>query len=235
MTSKSRLTLAASMAAFAVVCGGSAGAVTLLYDPGSAYSEMLHNDSYPTGLTVTLKSQPSGDLVDLTADAILDPGGAGNGFATVDGPFSWLIIDPEDPLGGFTRIGFTLNPQSKFNGSNLSNYAFFIDVNFLGGGTTTLSAFAPSFNKYDILADGDEIISSLRLYGLSGDFSGGGHATGLTFDDIRQISFDTVASAIPEPGTWGMMLIGLFSAGLALRAAQRRSTLGAPRTLSVAP
>jgi hypothetical protein len=221
-----RLGLALATSAAALAIGGGAAAATLFYDPGGPYSEMLHNNSFPSGTTVSLLSQPGGALVDFTGDALLDPSGAGNGFAQVEGPFSWILIDPEDPLAGFTRIGFTLNPQNKFDGHRLSDYAFNIDVNYVGGGTQTFSAVAPSFGKYDIWAQNDEVISSIRIYGLTGEYSGG-QASGLTFDDIRHISFDTAVAGVPEPATWAMLLFGVFSVGAALRLARRQAPLGA--------
>src|SRR5438552_3244321 len=137
-----RTGLALATVALALTIGGSAVAATLLYNPGGNYSEMLHNNGSPTGTTIALLSKSGGQLVDLSGQGLLDPGGAGNGFAQVNGPFGWVTIDPEDPLAGFGKIGFTLNPQNKFDGHDLSNYTFRIDVNFLGGGTQTLNVIA---------------------------------------------------------------------------------------------
>jgi hypothetical protein len=38
-------------------------------------------------------------------------------------------------------------------------------------------------------------------------------ANGGELDDIRQVRLEGVASAVPEPSTWAMMILGFFGVG----------------------
>ena len=225
--------------------GASSMAATLFSDPGGPYSEKLHNNHAPSGTTVTLKSKPTGDLVDLTSDAVLNPSGAGDGFSHVSGPFTNVTIDPQDPLLGFTKIGFTLHPVDEFEGSDLFDYSFKVDLTFFGGGAQTLtSVLFPSFKKFDIWSDVTDTgaIATVKIYALSG-FTGGKKdpavlREGLVFDDIRHISYERLVAPcsgpgcggggggggpIPEPAAWAMMILGFGAAGTMLR--RRRAAL----------
>lgn len=218
------------LASAAWLVPASAGAAILFSDPGGPYAEMLHNDHAPAGQTVTLRSAQHGDLVDLLSPSTLDPNG--NGFAKVDGPFSEITINPQDPLLGFSKIGFTLDPVAKYGKSQLFDYAFKVDLTFVGGGFQTLSSgLFPSDQKFDIWQQpGDTgAISSVRIYGLSGyttetqtgsvctpDKKGGLKCKptsydvdvvhdGLAFDDIRHVSYEGLyASKAPIDGDAGV-------------------------------
>jgi hypothetical protein len=44
-----------------------------------------------------------------------------------------------------------------------------------------------------------------------------------SIQDVRQIRLDQVTGAVPEPGTWAMMLIGFGVVGAGMRRARRHS------------
>jgi len=227
-----KLLATTALAAFCLL-GTQASAATLIVAPGN-WDEMLHNTADNTANTVQLESQPGGYLVDLTAGAgeVLDQAGNGGGFAQVDGPFSELTITPVGDLQGFSAIGFKLAPQKKYLGNNLSNYDLYFDLTFFGGGSQTLSPLSfPSNGKFDIQAAPAEVITSVKIYGLTGAYKLKGNdipVSGLKFDDIKQISFNgVVAGVVPEPATWAMMIIGFGATGSMLRANRRRMALAA--------
>lgn len=70
-------------------------------------------------------------------------------------------------------------------------------------------------NKWGFLAENGEVILNLHYA-----FSGGAAPEA---DALRQVRIIPVDGAIPEPGTWAMMLLGFGAAGFMLR--RRRATV----------
>ncbi len=183
-----------------------ASAAQIFYIPGPNYDEMVHNNGQAPGNPITLQTQPGGYAVRYTADATLSPNG--NGFAQQDGPFSWVNIDPLTV--NFSKMGFTLTPDGKNN----LNYTFDILVNFVGGGSQLLNGVLPANGKVDVWADLGEVLDSVTVQNLQAS------GTSYDFADIRHTSFD-IASAVPEPATWAMMIIGFGAAGSLIRRRRR--------------
>ncbi|KRB48918.1 PEPxxWA-CTERM sorting domain-containing protein [Phenylobacterium sp. Root700] len=190
-----------------------ATAAQILYLSGSNYAEAVHNDGQAAGNSITLKTQPGGYLVDYTANAgaALTPNG--NGFGKQNGPFSLVTVDPLTV--GFSKMGFTLTPGGKNN----LNYKFDVLVNFVGGGSQLLSGLLPSNGKVDIWADTGEVFDSLTIQNLQGRAKSKDSWAPYNFSDIRHTSFDAVAlmTAVPEPATWAMMIIGFGAVGSMVR------------------
>ncbi len=58
---------------------------------------------------------------------------------------------------------------------------------------------------------------------VSYDFQGGAGLTSAVFSSAQQaFEIDGLAGAVPEPGTWGMMILGFGAAGYALRVRRRK-------------
>lgn len=220
-------------AALAAICltGAQASAATLVLGAGGPdYYYQVHNDAAPTGASVTLTTQPGDHDVFYTSGSVLDPGGNGNGYATVTGPFSWLVIDPGAPILGFTDIGFNLDP---FVGTGPKpTFTFDLILNFVGGAPSqTFSTGFAANNKFDVHAGPGEVIQSIELRNLTALTTIKGKqgapdtlvTSAANFDSIRQVSFNgPLLSAVPEPSTWGMMIVGFGAAGAMLRSARRR-------------
>ena len=69
------------------------------------------------------------------------------------------------------------------------------------------------------------LIDELRVTSSGGVLAGlGGSSVGAVLDDFTYD--DAVAGAIPEPGTWAMLIVGLGAVGGALR--RRRRGLPVP-------
>lgn len=203
----------ALMVATAFAGLGTAGhAATVVLNNGSPYAEVVHANSAGSGTTLNMLTMPGGIPVQLfSADGI--DAGNGNGVAIVKGlgngqgnGFSSLLIDPSV---GFSVIQFKIEDFAQQSGHD-----FDIEVNFVGGGSQTISNFLlPSNSKIDIFADPGEVLDSIRVYGLL-------NAAGapLKFMDVKQISFDPVrGGGVPEPASWAMMLAGFGLVGGSMR------------------
>lgn len=205
------------------VAAGGAEAATLINGSGNL-SEMVHNNGAQSGNTVTGLSQPTGYYVQFTSADTLTT--SGNGFAQVDGPFSWVTVSPLAPassnqgLVGFQDLQFAMPDHNNLvTGEQVNNDGdtFTIIAHFLDGGSQTFNTTLYSNNKYDVVADAGQIISSLDVGGLTDPTYGA-----IKFGDIRLVSFD---AAIPEPATWAMMIVGVGMIGAVMR--RRRSALTA--------
>lgn len=213
-------------AAATLLVASGASAATFVSNSGDVdahYALKFHNNSAPTGKTVTLQTHPGPPEydIDLTANpsalgGSLNPAGNGDGFAQVIGPFDALLIDPQDPLLGFTDISFKLEPYD-FSGG----YTFYADfvVTFLNDPAQSfLNKAIGSNGKVNINAEGDELITSLTIKSLLAvPNSPQQDAAAYDFGAIKQISINGAVSAVPEPATWAMMITGFGLAGAALR------------------
>lgn len=197
-----------------------ATAATLLYLPGQDYSEKVHNDANAVGNPITLTTLPGGYEVRYGADATITANGGG--FAQQVGPFGWLEIDPL--LAQVSKIGLTLTPDDDIR----FNTTFDVLVTFVGGGTQLLSGVLPSHGKVDIWAEGQELIDSIRILNLAGSAQQQDSPASGRLASVRHTSFE-VASVVPEPATWAMMIVGFGFAGAIIRRHARHGRSFAPR------
>lgn len=211
---KSRLLAVAVTLSIAGIAG-SAGAATVVFNDGSPYDEVVHANSAGSGTNLATKTKPGGYTTNLFSVDGLSVGN-GDGVAIVsglgsgqgDGFFNLLI----DPLVDFSVIQFKID---GFGGQSPATLDF--RVNFAGGGfQDILDVAVPNNNKFDIFAEGQEIFDSILIGDLR---SGSGDL--LRFKDVKQISFDVAAPGVPEPATWGMMILGIGMIGGVLRRRQR--------------
>ncbi len=223
---------AALTAALTIGTAGFASAATLMAATGTPLTYAVHNPGgQPDGTQLTENTNPGGYLVDFTSTSILHDNGNTGGFATVTGAggiggsgFVDLTIDPEDPLAGFTAIKFNLilpnNPLAPGSGTV---FDWNTRVYFLGGGFQDFLDTAASPPERYIVADPGQVMTKIVFSALDADYLGNTEVP-FNFDGIEQVSFDGV-TAVPEPATWAMMLVGVFGMGAALR--RRRATVTA--------
>lgn len=97
----------------------------------------------------------------------------------------------------------------------------------LASGTYTQADLAPGeFKTLSLSYDSTEALAAPLMIRF--------HAIG-TSSDYRQVNFDNVkldyfaraVSAVPEPSTWAMMIVGFGTAGSMVRASRRRNALAA--------
>lgn len=92
-----------------------------------------------------------------------------------------------------------------------------VTVSFVGGGTQTISGLdGNGQNFYGIVATAGE-----QLNGLSfGNFQPNGSG----IQALNQVRLNLIpAAAVPEPGSWALMLLGFGAVGTAIRRSRRRT------------
>jgi hypothetical protein len=145
--------------------------------------------------------------------------GITNGFAQVNDAdpkhpsFNALIINPTDFNFGQMKFSLQLTADASFSvyyllsGSGL-NPDDFASYTLLGN---TFSQAASANNNYLISgATFDSIMIKVTT------------ANAFLFE-VKQNSYEPTGDALPEPATWGMMLLGFAGMGLAIRRSRRRS------------
>lgn len=154
----------------------------------------------------------------LGPNVIIQTGGNGNGADPAVGeqgdPYLSVLNGgtANFAFDGLTQLGLDFGSADSFNSFIVS----------LADGTTQ------TFTGEDIVsvgtADGDQ--QSVRTNGRLTFFAGAGAAiTGLTLTsggNSLEVDNFGVANAVPEPATWGMMLLGFGAMGVSLRNRKRR-------------
>jgi hypothetical protein len=117
----------------------------------------------------------------------------------ITGPLTFMLNG-----GTFTTATFDL----LGTGSVLIQALFGDTV--LGGSTVNLSESGTNF--FGITATGSELFTGFRLTSQTG-----------TLTEVRQVRLGGVQTAVPEPGTWALMLIGFGAIGVGMRRRRRSS------------
>jgi hypothetical protein len=78
-------------------------------------------------------------------------------------------------------------------------------------GVTRNFALGNGENFFGIQATGGDVITSIAF-----------NTNGIGVADLRQVRIGGVAAAVPEPGTWALMLLGFGAVGVSMR--RRRTT-----------
>jgi hypothetical protein len=130
------------------------------------------------------------------------------------------------------------NGQASFAASNQSP----LDVGtiFLTGGGTFNSA---EFNLFNAASDTSSV--AITVNGVTQNFAlangqnffgfsatGGDTITSIAFNtngsgvaDLRQLRLGGLSAAVPEPGTWALMLVGFGAVGVSMRRRRRETHL----------
>lgn len=190
---------AAAPASAAIIISASAGPV----QPG----ENVLSDTSMTALTVMGTTNQSNTLVSISSNETLTST-ASNGqarFAAIDGTLDVGNI--------FLTAGgtFTLAEFNLFNAQG-STDSVAITIN----GVTRNFAIGNGQNFFGIQATGGDTITSIAF-----------NANGTGVADLRQLRVGGITAAVPEPGTWALMLLGFGAVGASLR--RRRRTTHLPQ------
>lgn len=207
--------IALAALAAATVATPASATITLVSASTIQGDNVLFNAGTQTGTTVTGRTQ-QGTAVNFTGTTV---GGsnviaANGGQARVEGDLNTITSNPNDTLG-LTSLNFSLAGGTTFNN---------LEFNLFGGSGSAAFAITDNegqvFNFSQALGNGENFFGFVGIDGqtirsVSITTAGG-------IQDIRQIRLDqSVAAAVPEPGTWALMLLGFGGIGASLR--RRRS------------
>jgi hypothetical protein len=180
----------------------------------------------------TLNSGQSADVTFTGNTAVHITDGAG--FAAISDVLSdntLFTAITSDPVPNFNAYQFSIQ---------LNNDTFVLVQYQVSGSSTwfnalmgdTTNPFAQAANTlmdYQITANAGEVLSAIRIStcltaaASSCNQTGTGAGTGGSIFLFKQNSINEV-TPVPEPATWGLMLLGFAGLGMAMRRSQRRGT-----------
>lgn len=192
-------------------------AATIIITSASDFNaeNILFNEGVRSGTTIDGFTNITDTRVLFTTMAGTTALLADGGQARVTGGLDASTRNPNDTVD-LDNLSFSL-----FNGGTFNNVEFRI---FGGDGTASFSLTDNAGQVFDfngLALTGDSRFAfqgidgqSIRSASLS--VSGG-------FQDLRQVRLSPLSvAAVPEPGTWAMMILGFGMVGGSLRAAKRR-------------
>jgi hypothetical protein len=182
---------------------------------------MTENDA-----TVVFGSTENGNSADVqfTGNTLINITD-GAGFASIsdaNGTPDFRVLTIE-LTKAFTDLQFSL--QLVDDGRVLIEYALFGSDDFVeAGGINPFIQNGNQLRDYQLTSNPDVALGALRITScsLTGVCTAGvGSGTGINFE--KQNSVTLLGSAVPEPGTWAMMLMGFGAIGASMRRRRPRN------------
>jgi hypothetical protein len=137
----------------------------------------------------------------------VNPPGDATSYMTVPGGSTATLVAPGNLITG---LSFYMGSPDSFN-----------SLTFFAGNTLVATLTASQFIGGYVIADGNQSIGQrVTINGLvgSGVTSVTWNSTSTAFEFDRVIA---TAAPVPEPATWGMMILGMGMVGLGLRMRRR--------------
>lgn len=151
-----------------------------------------------TSTLTTFTNKGDGVTFTSSTDTLLVPSNGQSRIVAGDGSLNelkWFLTD----LTKGTKLDiFNISTPDQRNGTPATSVTIYAD-----GQSQTFSLGRGS-NFFSVSATGADVIDSVRIV-----------MTGGIVDDVEQVRLGTIASisAVPEPTTWAMMLIGFCGLG----------------------
>ena len=215
--------LRATFAIAALMVAAPAAADIIQADPSDQNGTTVHNDGTADTGTTVLGELGQGSGIDVlftgtTTDSNDLRLSSGQGQAVVTGALDAGTSNPNDTFD-LTAFNLALENDLGFN---------WIELSLVGTGTVSFSLLDDSGTTFTSDANGDFIfdltngqnrfafqaVNGQSIAGLSFDVANGGVGS------VRQVRIGQ-ATAVPEPATWGMMLVGFGAIGFAMRRKRR--------------
>ena len=215
--------LRATFAIAALMVAAPAAADIIQANPSDQNGTTVHNDGTADTGTTVLGELGQGSGIDVlftgtTTDSNDLRLSSGQGQAVVTGALDAGTSNPNDTFD-LTAFNLALENDLGFN---------WIELSLVGTGTVSFSLLDDSGTTFTSDANGDFIfdltngqnrfafqaINGQSIAGLSFDVANGGVSS------VRQIRISS-AAVVPEPATWGMMLLGFGAIGFAMRRKRR--------------
>lgn len=193
-------------ATLSVLVAAPASAEVITYtSPGPVQPDenVLFDVDQPLTTTVLGSTNNTNSLVQFSSNVLLDVTGSSGAarISAVTGSLDLLTISLLDPNLSFTEFEFNL-----FNSAVGTTMVTF---NFSDGDPVTRAVGASGQNFFGFRTTEDTRLTSIMF-----------NSNGAGFSDVRQVRIGGIASsiaAVPEPGTWAMMLFGFGAIGFAMR------------------
>jgi hypothetical protein len=143
--------------------------------------------------------------------------------------FAWTLTGPPPALGGFTAPGngFLTVTLAPMGGDPVTSISGIVGGHTIAGLISGENLFFPNNNGTSLL-DSHGIFFNDVLgndYNIFGFFSPGQPTSGNAYGERAPQGFGVgtfAISAVPEPATWGMMLLGFAGLGFAFRQTRRK-------------
>ena len=222
MFSIRKFAIAASLGSAAIVATPAAATIVMVDSSSIQGANVLFNAGTQTGASVTGFTQ-GGTLVNFNGTTVSSNIiSANGGQARVEGELNTITNNPNDTLG-LTSLNFALQ-SGTFNN---------LEFNLFGassGGIATFTAIDDegqvfTFNNGGAgytLGNGENFFGFQGINGESIQSFSIAISPG-SIQDVRQIRLDQVTAAVPEPGTWALMLLGFGAVGVGMRRRRRKS------------
>jgi hypothetical protein len=198
--------IAVAAAMLALSAGAASANVVIVASgvPGNPPENVLLN-SGATGTTISGTTNQTATLVTFKGlETLSEPSNGQARIEAADGSYTSLTFLLTDPSLGFTQAEFNLNAATSGNATISALDQF---------GTTFTQTFAIAANGENFInltSSNGEIIKQVTI------------SSQAQIADTRQIRLGGIAAAtVPEPATWGMLIIGFGMVGAGLRLRRR--------------
>lgn len=192
-----------------VLTAGNVGGIT---DQNVLFQNVIGDNT--TSLTTDTNSNPANRVTFTSNEALTGTSSAGQAriFDTAANGFNLLTWSMANSSLGFLANVFNINDLS----ATLANITVVTNLQTLTFSNQSISTSGNNF--FSLQSDGGEIIKSVSISAVDG-----------LFTDVRQerLGDITAITAVPEPTTWAMMVLGF--AGVGFMAYRRRSNGAALR------
>ena len=126
--------------------------------------------------------------------------------------------------GDFSAIEF-LAGTTNWNGGSKLQYQLFNNGSLISSGVTgSLGNVNSSLKTLGFLGTNGTVFDELRVQNIFGNSFDAGESDRLILDNIT-IKSAGIGSAVPEPATWAMMIVGFGAVGSMARSSRRRLAL----------
>ncbi len=215
--------LKATLAVVALMLAAPAAADIIHASPSDQNGTTVHNNGSATFGTTVLGELGQGSGIDVlftgtTTDSNNLLLSSGEGQAKVTGALNTGTSNPNDKFG-ITNFNIALENNALFD---------WIELSLTGTGNVSFSLLDNMGNLFTSDDTGNFIfdltngqnrfafqaVNGQSIAGLSFDVANGGVSS------VRQVRISQ-ATAVPEPATWGMMLVGFGAIGFAMRRKRR--------------
>lgn len=198
---------------------GAQAAVSITFNPGGSAA---FNAPIDSGVLVADFGTPAGNLQPYGGPGVFSPGGGGVFVTNVGGQAARPAFGSTGGYaavfnGGSFAINFAASQVFSFTLGSLdpSN-----NVRLLFANNTFIDYLGPVLNGA-LTENGNQTVNTQNGRVIF-DAQGGSSIVGAVFTSGQNsFEFDNIVTAVPEPGTWAMMILGFGIAGWQLRARRK--------------